>query len=197
MTLHEHSGTSRPRVGRRLPRYATGIGVAALLAVSGCGGSNPTTAAPSSPPPSSAVAAPAPASPAPATASPSPDSTAPNSTAPDSTAQESTAQSATSNAAVCRQLQKDAQSLQKGGPASTPDELAERLTALAEKWKKTAAQAKDPKLRSSVQKATSALDDLADSSGGGKKVSLAELQTKLKSADAGLRKACPKPAATA
>lgn len=82
--------------------------------------------------------------------------------------------------------------MQKGGPATNPKELARRLEALVAKWKVTVEKAEDAKLRFFVQKASDALADLADSAGGGKKISVSDLQNKLKSADAGLRKACPK-----
>ncbi len=173
----------------RTARCGPALAVAAVLALAGCGGSGGTaTSASSSPAPASSAPSPAPpaAAPAPATSAPSSSATSDNS-----------AQGTKSNAAVCRQLEADARSLQQGGPATTPDELAQRLNSLAGKWEKTAEQAKDPKLKSAVEKATSAFSDLADSSGGGKKVSLADLQTKLKEADAALRKACPKQAASA
>lgn len=175
----------------RTARHAPALAVAAVLALAGCGGSSgPATSASSSPAPASPVPtlSPPAAAPAPSTSEPTPSSSA---------TADSSAQGEKSNAAVCRQLESDARSLQQGGPANTPQELAKRLDSLAGKWDKTAEQAKDPKLKSAIEKATSAFSDLADSSGGQKKVSLADLQTKLKGADAALRKACPKQAASA
>lgn len=198
MAHHQHDTASaaRRRDGGRpglRPATAMSVGVVSLAVVlGGCsgGGSAPADGSSASAATSTSSSSSSSSAPSSVTVSPS----SPSQT-PSSTASPSADAGAQANAAVCAQLRRAAVGMQKGGPVKTPQELTQRVAKLAEQWNAAAAKSKDPQLRAPVRKAVSALKDIANSTAKGKKVSLAEVQDKLKTADAGLRQACPKPTA--